>query len=108
MENNNVKQSLGTDDVIAMIAERRGFTKGDVKEILDELKNIFEECVQDETDINIRGFIHMRVVPMTYKKPTGIVKHRGLNDFVRKTKRINYQVPLNFKNLIRKNVLEQR
>lgn len=92
---------IGYDEIIETIAQRRKFTKKDVKEILDELKLIFEECVQENLDIDINGLIHMKVMDMNYKKPPGIVGFHGKKDFKKNTKRIVYSVPANMKELLR-------
>lgn len=41
---------------IADIAERAGFTRGDVRIILDTMISYFEECVRNGVIIKIRGF----------------------------------------------------
>lgn len=100
--------SLSTEDIIELIADRRNFTKADVREIISELKDIFEECILKDVEIDLNGFIHMKVVRMNYKKTPGIIRHRGLTDFVSNTKRISYTVPLNFRKMIRKKVLDEK
>lgn len=91
------------EDIIDIISERRNFAKVDVREFMDELKNVFEECISKDIDIDIKGLIHVFIKDMVYKKPTGIVKYHGATkDFNAKTKRVVYQVPKNFKELIKR------
>ena len=92
---------LNTDDVIIIVAKREGFTKSDAKALLDELKNVFEECIVKGVDIDLKGFIHLSIITMNYTKPPGIVGYHGGKDFNKKGKKIIYSVPLNFKQLLK-------
>jgi len=93
---------LSGEDIISTISERRNFAKVDVREFMEELKLIFEECVSKGIDIDIKGLIHVSVNEMTYKKPTGIVNYHGAGKkFKSKVKRVVYQVPKNFKELVK-------
>lgn len=51
-----MSQSVNKDRFIEILADRAGFTKGDVRIILDTLVEVFEDAVQNETEINVRGF----------------------------------------------------
>lgn len=93
---------LLTDDVIDILAERANFTKGDIKTILDEIRVLFEEAITNGTDIDIKGLIQVRTMEMTYKKAPGIVAHQGKKDFRKNIKRVVYRVPLNIKEILRK------
>lgn len=98
-----------TDEVIAIIASRAKFTKNDVKAVLDELKNLFEECIVKGVDIDLKGLISVRTMQMKYTKPTGITKHNNTSKtFRRNISRVVYRVPLNFKKILReqKNIEE--
>ena len=109
MSKNTVPQeSLNTEDVIEMIASRANFAKTDVRTFMDELRGVFEECVEKGFDIDIRGLIHMKVIEMNYKKAPGIIAHRGLKKFNNKTLRIQYSVPLNFRKMIRQRALDNQ
>ncbi len=102
------EKAILTDEVIALIAHRANFTKNDVKAVLDELKNLFEECISSGTDIDLKGLIHVNIVDMNYTKPPGIVAHHNMGKFNNKTKRIRYQVPLNFKTLLREQMKQEK
>lgn len=94
---------ISGEDIIDIISERRNFAKMDVREFMDELKNVFEESISKGIDIDIKGLIHVFIKDMTYTKPPGIVKYHGTaKNFNANTKRIVYQVPKNFKELIKK------
>ena len=109
MSKNTVPQeSLNTEDVIEMIASRANFAKTDVRAFIDELRGVFEECIEKGFDIDIRGLIHMRIIEMNYKKAPGIIAHRGLKKFNNKTMRIQYSVPLNFRRIIRQRALDNQ
>lgn len=97
-----------TDEVIAIVASRAKFTKNDVKAVLDELKILFEECIVKGVDLDLKGLIHVNVVDMEYTKAPGIIGHHGKKDFNRHTKRIRYQVPLNFKTLLREQMKQEK
>jgi len=93
---------LLTDDVIDILAERAHFTKGDIKTILDEIRVLFEESIESGTDIDIKGLMQVRTMKMEYKKAPGIVAHKGKEDFRRNIKRVVYRVPVNIKDILRK------
>ena len=95
---------LDSDAVITAIASRAGFTKGDVKTIFMEFKNLLEECVVSGIDVDLNGILHMEVVDIIYTKPPGIVAHWGNTEFKKHTKKINFKVPLNFKEALKKSM----
>ena len=108
MANKRQKEStLMTDDVITIIAERAKFAKKDVEAILDEMKILFAECIEKDIDIAIKGLIHVKVSDFTFTRQPGIVKHHGNKDFNKVAKKIKYQVPENFRNLVRAQVKEK-
>lgn len=102
---------LNTDDFISLLADRASFSKGDVRVILDEIKNIFEECIIKGVDIDLKGIIHVTIKNMEYTKTPGIVTYRGKETFNNTTRRVLYKVPINFKNLVKEenknNIIEK-
>lgn len=97
------KEFLDTEEFAKIVAERASFSQADVREILTTMKEVFEECITEGVDIDIRGFIHMRIVDIEFKTIPGIVKFHGGNEgYNRKSKKIIFSTPLNFKKLLRK------
>lgn len=96
------KPHLNTNDFITIWSDKTGFTKADLKYALDRMKDIFEECIQRDIDIDIPGLIRVKVIDVVYAKPPGIVKFHGKNEFNNKAKRVKYEVPTNFRLLLKK------
>lgn len=94
---------MSGEDINAEIARRLNFAKKDVKEIMDEFKLLVEECICNGVDVDIKGLIHISIKEMNYKKAPGIVKYHGATKFKNVTRRIVYQVPKNFREIIKKN-----
>jgi nucleoid DNA-binding protein len=92
---------LNTDDFISLLADRASFSKSDIRVIIDEIKNIFEECIIKGVDIDLKGLIHLTIKSMEYTKTPGIVTYRGKESFNSSVKRVIYKVPVNFKNLLK-------
>jgi len=95
------KNFLDTDDVVSILAERLRFPKKDVKDLLDEMRLLFEECVEKDVEIKLRGLIHVRIAKIRYKTPPGIVGYHGNKDFNLDARKVIYAVPLNIKDLLR-------
>jgi hypothetical protein len=107
----NVKKEtefLNTDDFISLLANRAGFSKGDVKAMLDEMKNIFEECVTKNVDVDLRGILHLTITDILYTKTPGIIAYNGNTNFNKNGKRIKYRVPLNFKKLLKNEIEKEK
>lgn len=100
----NVKKTvkfLNTDDFITILAEKKGYAKIDVKNILDGMREVLEECVVNDVDVDLRGILHLTVKKIEYSKPPGLIKNETGQNYSRIMKRIKYRVPLNFKNLLK-------
>ncbi len=52
----NDENTLNMDDAITLIADKKNFTKGDVKEILEGLVWLMEESVKKGKTLKIYGF----------------------------------------------------
>lgn len=96
------KDHIITDEFIELLAIRKNFAKKDVILILEGIKEIFQECIEKNIDIDLKGLIHMQVMEMNYKKAPGIVAHKGKTEFKSKTKRVVYKVPQNFRDIVKK------
>jgi len=100
----NIKKTaeyLNTDDFVSLLADRASFSKSDIRIILEEIKNLFEECITKGVDVDLKGLLHLTVKNMEYTKTPGIVTYRGKKTFNKTVKRVIYKVPLNFKNLLK-------
>jgi len=103
------KDFIGTDEFISIISERARFAKSDIKSMLDEMKLLFEECIGKGVDIDIPGLIHVSINEIEYTKPTGIISYHGKDegDFKRTIKKVQFRVPRNMKDIVKKDSLEQ-
>ncbi|MFZ2992503.1 MAG: HU family DNA-binding protein [Microgenomates group bacterium] len=93
------KEFLDTDSFVTVLAQKAGFTKGDIKVVINTFKDILEECVKNDIDVDLKGLFHMSVIDIEYTKPPGIVAFKGGTDFNRNAKRVKFVTPLNLRDI---------
>ncbi len=64
-------KQLDTEEFISIIAKRARFTKSDVKAILLEIINLFEECAHDDIVIKLRSLGKLHSINLPERKGVG-------------------------------------
>lgn len=56
---------MDKDGFVEIVAQKSGFTKGDVKVILDTMISVFTDCVKKGIEVRVRGFGHLysQIIP---------------------------------------------
>ena len=68
MENQMEDETLDKISFIRKIANKSGYTMKDTKVFLDSFIEVIEECVADETEVNIFGFGKLSYVHLPQRK----------------------------------------
>lgn len=73
----NKRNYIDTDEVIDYIAKKKRFAKKDVKEILDGLIELYEDCAASGTIIKIRSFGKLHYIKIPPRKISGYTDKFG-------------------------------
>jgi len=80
------KKKIYKDDFIRLIAKRSGGTIVASKKLWGIIEEIFEDCIREEVEIGIRGFVHLDYI--TIKERLGFDVDKKEYRKHKKTKRI--------------------
>jgi len=91
------KKKIYKDDIIRLIAKRGGKTIVDSRRIWRIIEEIFEDCVMEEVEISIRGFLHLDYI--TIKERLGFDAVRRKHRNYKESKRIRIRPSGTLKNI---------
>lgn len=84
---------LDKDGFISKVAQKAMFTKSDVRIILDKMIEVFEECVEDNVVIKIRGLGKLTIKVIEPHEGYNAVK--GEYQQFQESKRVNFKLSAN-------------
>lgn len=66
-----------TPEFIRVLGEKVQFTQGDVKEILKGIIEIFEECVEQNVELKLKGFGKIKFIYIPERNVSGFYTGKG-------------------------------
>ncbi len=91
---------ITSDEFITMLAQKAGFTKGDIKVILDSIIEIFEEAVLNRTIIKLKYFGKLDFQQLLVRNVAGYTTKSGekvLPKILPETTRVTFKLAENIR-----------
>jgi len=89
---------IDKDGLIRKISEKARFNLGDTRIFLDSLVTVFEECLLDDIEIDVRGFGKLYVQTLPPRKGSKLVSN---GKKLPKTKRVIFKLSKNIRDVVK-------
>lgn len=104
-----MNKKLNKDLFIRMLANRCNYTISDTNNFLDNLISLFEECIESDTEIDVRGFGKLYIQTLPERKGFKPITRRpgeGIAMRYPEAKRVIFRLASNLRNLVKNSKTE--